>query len=87
MANKSEKKIKVHIWAHQQVSYSQTVEMTRAEYDELCERWANDPQFGKENCDEDLGGWIDLRDSDAAGDVEVLDISEVKPKKEKGVSA
>lgn len=67
-------KVRVRITATQRVSYSQTVTMTRDEYDKLQKRLDDDQTFGKQSTDEDLGGWLDLRDSDSDGDVEDIEI-------------
>jgi hypothetical protein len=75
-------KIKVRILADQRVFYDQIVEMTREDFVSLVNLWRVDPNFGKQSIDEDLGGYLDLRDSDSASDVEVHDIYEMKPRKD-----
>lgn len=68
--------VTVRIRGTQRVRYDQTFEMTREDFDALREREASDPQFGRQHSDEDLG-WLDLRDSDSAGDLEDVEITEV----------
>jgi len=80
MAKKQTDAVRVRIQARQVVSYDQIIEMPRADYNELVRRWEDDENFGRQNCDEDLGGWLELSDNDSAGDVEDVDIFEVDEK-------
>lgn len=76
--------VKVRIRAEQRIRYHQVVEMTRAEFLELTTRQRSDPNFGRQIIDEDLGGWLNQRDIDeSAGDLEDVEIKEVRPAKSK----